>query len=58
MEPPMERIQGIFFGHSYIFCHLFVVKIGLLSKIFRFFIFHVNFYWPNLLNLGGTMPKC
>ena len=36
----------VFFGHSYILCNSFVVKIGLLSKISRFFIFHVNFYWP------------
>ena len=41
MKLPMKEIQGnFFFGHSYIFCHPFVVKMS------RFFIFLVNFYWP------------
>ena len=48
MELPMEGIQGNFFEHSYISCHSFVVKIGLLSKMSRFFIFHANFYWPRV----------
>ena len=42
----MERIQENFLGAFKKFCHSFVAKIGLLSNTFRFFIFHVNFYWP------------